>query len=163
MTVNCIVHSDATSPTGRIAFIQSSWHKPIVDQCHKGFVSELDALGFSEGLIDRWEVPGAFEIPLHAKRLARTGRYSAIVASALVVDGGIYRHEFVAQTVVSALMQVQLDTNTPVFSAVLTPHHYHEHDIHQGFFAAHFVEKGREAARACARTLESLARIPAIV
>jgi 6,7-dimethyl-8-ribityllumazine synthase len=163
MTVTCIFPTDATSPTGRIAFIQSCWHKDIVDRCHRGFVDQLDELGFSRGLIDRWELPGAFEIPLHAKRLARTGRYAAIVASALVVNGGIYRHEFVAQAVISALMQVQLDTNTPVFTAVLTPHHYHEHATHQDFFGEHLLEKGREAARACARTLESLARIPATV
>lgn len=163
MTVTCIFPSDATSPTGRIAFIQSCWHKDLVDRCHQGFVSELDALGFSEGLVDRWELPGAFEIPLHAKRIARTGRYAAIVASALVVDGGIYRHDFVAGAVIDALMRVQLDTNIPVFSAVLTPHHFHDHDTHQAFYAEHLVEKGREAARACATTMESLARIPATV
>ncbi|MFI4976098.1 MAG: 6,7-dimethyl-8-ribityllumazine synthase [Caulobacterales bacterium] len=161
MTAAYPLSTDSNSPTGRIAFIQACWHKTVVDQCHLGFAEELARLGFSGGLIDRWELPGAFEIPLHAKRLARTGRYAAVVAAALVVDGGIYRHEFVAETVVRALMQVQLETNVPVFSAVLTPHHYHEHDVHQGFFRAHFVEKGAEAARACAQTLESLSRIPA--
>ena len=60
-------------------------------------------------------------------------------------------------------MQVQLETNIPVFSAVLTPHHFHEHETHHGFFAEHFLKKGREAAEACARTMESLARIPATV
>jgi 6,7-dimethyl-8-ribityllumazine synthase len=161
MTVTYPLSFDAASPTGRIAFIQSCWHKGLVDQCHQGFACELNDLGLSDGLVDRWELPGAFEIPLHAKRLARSGRYAAIVAAALVVDGGIYRHEFVAETVVRALMQVQLETNTPVFSVVLTPHHFHEHETHQDFFTRHLEEKGREAARACARTLESLARIPA--
>ena len=46
-------------------------------------------------------------MPLHAKLLAKTGRYAGIVAAALVVDGGIYRHEFVAQSVVSGLMQAR--------------------------------------------------------
>ncbi|MFP3562323.1 6,7-dimethyl-8-ribityllumazine synthase, partial [Paraburkholderia sp. SIMBA_049] len=68
---------------------------------------------------------GAFEIPLHAKRLAQTGRYAGIVAAGLVVDGGIYRHDFVATAVIDGLMQVQLETGTPVFSVVLTPHHFH--------------------------------------
>lgn len=70
----------------------------------------------SESLIDVFEVPGALAIHLHAKLLAKTGRYSAIVAAALVIDGGIYRHEFVAQTVVNALRLVQLEstvTNCP--------------------------------------------------
>jgi 6,7-dimethyl-8-ribityllumazine synthase len=163
MTAVYPLSTDGASPTGRIAFIQSSWHKPLVDQTLAGFSAELARLGYSADLVDRWEVPGAFEIPLHAKRLARTGRYAAVVAAALVVDGGIYRHDFVAETVVAALMQVQLETNTPVFSVVLTPHHFHEHDTHEAFFSAHLVQKGEEAARACASTMESLARIPATV
>ncbi|MFT7757154.1 UNVERIFIED_CONTAM: 6,7-dimethyl-8-ribityllumazine synthase, partial [Salmonella enterica subsp. enterica serovar Enteritidis] len=49
-----------------------------------------------------YDVPGSFDIPLLAKKLAETGQYDAIVATGLVVDGGIYRHDFVAGTVVSA-------------------------------------------------------------
>jgi 6,7-dimethyl-8-ribityllumazine synthase len=78
------------------------------------------AQGYQESDIDFFEVGGAFEMPLHAKLLAKTGRYAGIVAAALVVDGGIYRHEFVAQSVVSGLMQVQLETEVPVFSVSLT-------------------------------------------
>ncbi len=44
---------------------------------------------------------------------------------------------------------------------VLTPHHFHEHDEHAGFFAEHFKVKGVEAAHACARTVRSLALLPA--
>jgi 6,7-dimethyl-8-ribityllumazine synthase len=50
-----------------------------------------------------------------------------------------------------------------VFSVVLTPHHFHEHDTHAAFFRSHLVQKGEEAARACAATMASLARIPASV
>jgi 6,7-dimethyl-8-ribityllumazine synthase len=64
----------------------------------------------------RYEVPGAFEIPLHAQRLARSGRHDAMMACALVVNGGIYRHDFVAHAVIDGLMRVQLDTDVPVFS-----------------------------------------------
>ena len=103
-------------------------------------------------------MPGAFEIPLLAQRLARSGRYDAIVACGLVVNGGIYRHEFVADAVVSGLMQVQLETGVPVFSVVLTPLNFHESDEHQRFFAEHFVIKGQEAARACMQTLAAHAR-----
>ncbi len=103
---------------------------------------------------------GAFEIPLTAKRLAESGRYDAIVAAGLVVDGGIYRHEFVAEAVIGGLMRVQLDSGVPTISAVLTPHHFHEHETHRAFFAAHVREKGAEAARACAHTVDTLARLP---
>ena len=138
---------------GTVAFIQATWHKDLVDRAREGFVQEFGSD------VDLFEVPGAFEIPLHAPRLARTGRYSAIVAAALVVDGGIYRHEFVETAVIDGLMRVQLDTDVPVFSVVLTPHHFHEHADHNEFFANHLAKKGAEAARAVVRTLESLESI----
>jgi len=133
----------------RIAFIQSDWHRDIVDCARRGFVQRLAEAGVPEANVDFFVVPGAFEIPLKAKRLAATGRYGAIVAAGLVVDGGIYRHEFVAEAVISGLMRVQLDMDVPVLSAVLTPHHFHDHGVHQTFFAEHFVEKGSEVANAC--------------
>jgi 6,7-dimethyl-8-ribityllumazine synthase len=144
----------------RVAFVQSCWHREIVDRCRSSFVSEIGQLGVEESKVDLFEVTGAFELPLHAKRLASSGRYSAIVAAGLVVDGGIYRHEFVADAVISGLMQVQLDTGVPVISAVLTPHHFHEHEVHLSFFSDHFEVKGAEAARACAHTVEALAQLP---
>jgi 6,7-dimethyl-8-ribityllumazine synthase len=143
-------------PNERVAFIQACWHKDIVDQSRKGFVAEMVNQGYAETDIDFFEVGGAFEIPLHAKLLANSGRYAGIVAAGLVVDGGLYRHEFVAQSVISALMQVQLETQVPVFSVVLTPHNFHAGDEHQNFFFNHFVVKGKEAAQTCADTLNKL-------
>ena len=142
-----------TGTADHIAFVQSCWHREIVDRCRDSFLENIVAAGVARDRVDLFEVPGAFEIPLVAKRLAQTGRYLAVVASGLVVDGGIYRHEFVAGAVISGLMQVQLETGVPVLSAVLTPQHFHEHDTHQQFFSEHFVVKGAEVANACAATL----------
>jgi 6,7-dimethyl-8-ribityllumazine synthase len=72
-----------------------------------------------------------------------------------VVDGGIYRHDFVAAAVVEGLMQVGLKTDVPVLSVSLTPHQYQETAHHNAIFAAHFVEKGREAARAALALAET--------
>ncbi|MCC8395543.1 6,7-dimethyl-8-ribityllumazine synthase [Paraburkholderia sp. MMS20-SJTR3] len=144
----------------RLAFIQACWHRDIVDQCKVSFLDAIKEYGYSAGDIDLFEVPGAFEIPLHAKRLAQSGRYAGIVAAGLVVDGGIYRHEFVAQAVINGLMQVQLETGTPVFSAVLTPHHFHGEE-HVKYFREHFLVKGAEAARACADTVSKLSALVA--
>ena len=142
----------------RVAFIQSCWHRDIVDRCREAFVAEIAKLGIAEGAIDFFEVPGAFEIPLQSKLLARTGRYAAIVAAGFVVDGGIYRHEFVAEAVIAALMQVQLEAEVPVISAVLTPQRFHEHEDHRKFFREHFLVKGAEAASACAKTIDNMRR-----
>jgi 6,7-dimethyl-8-ribityllumazine synthase len=150
---------EATVKRKRIAFVQSGWHREIVDQCRDAFTAEMQRLGYPAEQIDFYEVAGAFEIPLHAKLLARGGTYAAVVAAGLVVDGGIYRHEFVAQAVISALMQVQLETEVPVLSAVLTPQHFHSHDEHRHFFHEHFIVKGKEAAQACADVVDKLAAL----
>jgi 6,7-dimethyl-8-ribityllumazine synthase len=141
----------------RVAFVQSSWHREVVEECRIAFLAEMATRHISN--IDVFEVPGSFEIPLHAQILAKTRRYTAIVAAGLVVDGGIYRHEFVADTVIKALMDVQLRTEVPVFSAVLTPQQFHESAAHFEFFRKHFAIKGIEVAEACANTLLSLERL----
>jgi 6,7-dimethyl-8-ribityllumazine synthase len=155
----------SASPTSlssqRVAFIQACWHRDIVDQCRLSFVKDMIARGIPERQIDLFEVPGVFEIPLQAKLLAKTGRYAAIVAAGFVVDGGIYRHEFVSSTVIDALMRVQLDTEVPVLSAVLTPQQFHEHEAHVEFFHRHFVVKGAEAAKACWATMVTIGQLKA--
>jgi 6,7-dimethyl-8-ribityllumazine synthase len=143
----------------RIAFVQASWHRDVVMECQTAFLTEAEARHIPRAAIDVFEVPGSFEIPLHAQILAKTRRYTAIVAAGLVVDGGIYRHEFVADTVIKALMDVQLRTEVPVFSAVLTPQQFHESQAHLDFFRRHFAVKGIEVAEACANTLLSLERL----
>ena len=143
----------------RIAFVQACWHKDIVDRCRVSFTAEIAKLGYGEGDIDFFEVAGSLEIPLHALLLAESGRYAAIVAAGFVVNGGIYRHEFVADAVIQGLMRVQLDTKVPVISAVLTPQNFHEHDEHRKFFHDHFVVKGAEAAAACAATVDKIERL----
>jgi len=140
----------------RVAIVAASWHKDIVGVAVSAIRHEFDRCRIPADQVSVIDVPGAFEIPLHAKRLARTGRFDAIIGCGLVVDGGIYRHDFVGQTVIQALMQVQLETDVPVFSAVLTPHHFHEHGEHKRFFAEHFSTKGVEVARACLATIASL-------
>lgn len=144
-----VPHVLRVEPGGRIAFIGASWHADMVGEAREGFGAEMAARGVEPERIHDVRVPGAFEIPLMAKRLARTRQYCAIVAAGFVVDGGIYRHDFVASAVIDGLMRVQLDTDVPVFSCVLTPHHFHESEDHVAFFRAHMRGKGAEVARAC--------------
>ncbi len=127
----------------RFAFVKAQWHAAIVDQALVGFLEIIP-----RAAVDVFDVPGAFELPLMARDLARTGRYAAVAAAALVVDGGIYRHDFVAAAVVDGLMRAGLDSGVPVLSVSLTPHHFQETAHHIAIFKAHFVEKGREAAQA---------------
>ena len=132
-----------TNTTPRFAFVKAQWHADIVDRAYEGFREETPG-----AQTDVFDVPGAFELPLKAQHLAKSGKYDAVICAAFVVDGGIYRHDFVASAVVDGLMRVGLDTGVPVLSVSLTPHNYQETEHHNAIYRAHFVEKGREAARA---------------
>lgn len=136
-----------TAPA-RFAFIKAQWHVDIVDRALDGFCEVVPP-----EQVDVFDVPGAFEMPLLAQTLARQGGYDAIACAAFVVDGGIYRHDFVASAVVDGLMRVGLDAGMPVLSVSLTPHQYQETDHHNAIYRAHFVTKGREAAQAALRII----------
>lgn len=151
------------TPPQRVAIIASAWHRDIVECGTRAMRAELERSRIAPDDIQLFEVPGAFEIPLHAQRLARSGSFDAIIACGLVVNGGIYRHEFVAAAVIDALMRVQLEHDLPVLSAVLTPRDFHDHAEHQQFFRDHFIKKGQEAAQACLQTLRSPDRLPSLV
>ncbi len=151
--------SHDTQAAPRIAFVQARWHADIVDNCRAAFVDELGRRTGGSAAVEVFEVPGAFEIPLQARTLARTGRYGAVVGAAFVVDGGIYRHDFVAETVVAGLMQAQMEADLPVLSVVLTPHHFQDTEAQRQFFLEHFKVKGREAAEACLEILALRARL----
>ncbi len=142
-----------------VAFIQAQWHSDIVDRAREGFAETLPA----DVKAEYFTVPGAFELPLQVRALAATGRFDAVVAAGFVVDGGIYRHEFVADAVISGLMRVQLDANLPVFSCVLTPQHFHESQDHLDFFRNHMHGKGVEVATTCFETLLARTRVAELV
>lgn len=129
--------------TARYAFIKANWHGDVVAEALEGFCQLIP-----REAVDVYDVPGAFEMPLLARDLADSGRYAAVAAAALVVDGGIYRHDFVAQAVVDGLMRAGMDTGVPVLSVSLTPHQFQPTEHHHAIYKAHFVEKGREAAEA---------------
>jgi 6,7-dimethyl-8-ribityllumazine synthase len=133
----------------RIAFVMAAWHGDIVEQSHATFTRYLEDAGFDKGAIDTFHVPGSLEIPLQCKLLAKTGRYQLIVAAGFIVNGGIYRHDFVSTAVLNGIMQVQLETEIPVLSIVLTPQLFNGEQEHHDFFFNHFRAKGREAAEAC--------------
>lgn len=136
-----------------IAYVKACWHAEIVNQTEAGFRAEMDAQK-ADCTIDVIEVPGALEMPMVAKKLAKTGKYDGVVCAALVVNGGIYRHEFVAQAVVSGIVDASLVTDVPIYSVSLTPHEFQETPEHMEFYKKHFVKKGAEAARAVLKMAE---------
>jgi 6,7-dimethyl-8-ribityllumazine synthase len=146
------VHPRFAKPQ-RVAFVQSAWHRDVVAECREAFLAEIEARHIARAQIDVFEVPGSFEIPLHVQLLAKTRRYTAIVAAGLVIDDA-----YIAETVIRALMEVQLRTEIPVFSAVVTPQQFRE-TADADFLRRHFASKGAGVAEACANTLLSLERL----
>jgi 6,7-dimethyl-8-ribityllumazine synthase len=157
-----IAHLRTGLGASHVAFVQANWHKDIVDQGREAFLEAFEAAGGSADRVSVFDVPGSYEIPLQAKLLAKSGDYAAIVAAGFVVDGGIYRHEFVARAVLNGLMKVQLETEVPIISMVLTPQQFHGHSEHVRFFQEHFKIKGAEAAEALVDVLKDPVRAKAL-
>ncbi|MCW1887332.1 6,7-dimethyl-8-ribityllumazine synthase [Luteolibacter flavescens] len=128
-----------------VALISATWH---ADLLLGASTACQEALAVEAATTESFTVPGCLEIPLFAQKLARTGKYDAIIAFGLIVDAGIYRHEFVADAVLSGMMRIQLDTGVPILSCVLTPHHFDESEERIAFFREHLVVKGKEVGRA---------------
>jgi len=139
----------------RIAFIKAGWHAEIINQGQHSFLEHLAAAGISKSLIDIIEVPGSLEIPLQAQTMAQTGRYALIACGGLLVDGGIYRHEFVTHAVIDGIMRVMLDTGVPILSMILTPKNEYDDKRDEPFFLEHFKLKGEELANAALVTLRN--------
>ena len=84
-------------------------------------MAEIEKFDISRARIDCYEVPGGLEIPLTAKRLAKTGRYAIIVAAALTVDDAIDLPEYVARAVPHGTPSAPTPCGLPSSPAVLTP------------------------------------------
>jgi 6,7-dimethyl-8-ribityllumazine synthase len=144
----------------KVAYVQAGWHAEITDRCKEAFAAEMLRAEWDDSEIDYFSVPGSLELPLMAKKLAQSGDYAAVCLSGLVVDGGIYRHEFVAQAVLSGIVQVGLETGVPVLSAVLTPQQsIHEDEAQTRFFRDHMLVKGKELAEACTSIVQAMAAL----
>ena len=71
----------------RVAFVQSAWHRDVVAVCREAFLAEIEARHIGRASIDVFEVPGAFEIPLHVQLLAKTRRYTRVSRVSFSVGG----------------------------------------------------------------------------
>lgn len=141
----------------RIAMIAAQWHSDLVNVATTACHAHLVSAGIAEDAISLITVPGSLELPLVSKVLATSGDYDAVLAFGFVVDGGIYRHEFVAQAILTGFVAVSTETGVPVLSAVLTPQRFDENDAgDHAFFAEHLKGKGVEIARSAVEVVSVL-------
>lgn len=106
--------------SAKFVLVVSRFNSFVVDHLQQGALDFLKMHGIEESQIDIVKVPGAFEIPLMAKKLAGLGRYQAIIALGAVIRGGTPHFEYVAGECVKGLSQVNLGSEIPVAFGVLT-------------------------------------------
>jgi 6,7-dimethyl-8-ribityllumazine synthase len=110
----------ASVPNPRIAVVASRFNRFIVDQLVAGVEDALERSGVKSADDVLVWVPGAFELPLLAARLAASGRFDAVIALGAVIRGGTPHFEYVAGTCADGLARVALDHDIPVIFGVLT-------------------------------------------
>jgi 6,7-dimethyl-8-ribityllumazine synthase len=112
--------SDYAIDGARFAIVAARFNGKITDALLEGAVATLAEHGVPEDHVSVVRVPGAYEIPITAKRLAASGRYEAIITLGAVVRGGTPHFEYVAGECARGVSQVALDENLPVIFGVLT-------------------------------------------
>ncbi|HEX3122394.1 MAG TPA: 6,7-dimethyl-8-ribityllumazine synthase, partial [Rhodanobacteraceae bacterium] len=103
----------------RFAIVASRWNPRVVDALIDGARRAFVAHGVNDAAIDLVRVPGAWELPVAAAKLALTDRYAAIVALGCVVRGETRHYEHVADGCANGLQRVALDHGVPVLNGVL--------------------------------------------
>ncbi|KRG39286.1 6,7-dimethyl-8-ribityllumazine synthase [Stenotrophomonas panacihumi] len=141
----------------RFAIIASRWNARITDALVAGARQSLAGNGIAEDAIDVVRVPGAWELPLVAARLAASGRHAAIIALGCVIRGDTRHYEHVADLCAEGLMRVQLDHRLPVLNGVLAVERVEDAEARAG--GSH-GNKGEEAALAALEMINLVEQLP---
>jgi len=115
-----ILEGDYSAPNASFVLVVSRFNSFIVDSLLSGAIDALARHGVSEKNLTVIKVPGAFELPLVAKRAAESGKYDAVIALGAVIRGSTPHFEYVAGECVKGLGQVSMSQNLPVVFGVLT-------------------------------------------
>ena len=104
----------------RFAVVVARFNSSVTDKLLEGALEALSRAKVDPDDVEVARVPGSFEIPLAAKRLAQSGRIAGVVCLAAIIKGGTPHWHYLSRTVTEALARVSLDTGVPVTNAVLT-------------------------------------------
>ena len=115
-----IIEGQLTTPTGKFAILVARFNSYIVESLLNGAIDTLKRHGVSENDIEVIRVPGAFEMPIAAQRIASKKQHAAIIALGAVIRGGTPHFDYVAGECVKGLSQVSLNADIPVTFGVLT-------------------------------------------
>src|SRR5262245_7218592 len=101
-------------PPGRFALVAARFNQEVVDKLVAGAIEGLKKHGISDDAVDLVRVPGSFEIPLVAQRLAASGKYAAVLALGAVIKGDTDHYEYVCDNAARGVAQAALATGVPV-------------------------------------------------
>ncbi|KOV10818.1 6,7-dimethyl-8-ribityllumazine synthase [Streptomyces sp. XY431] len=136
----------------KVAVIAAQWHEKVMNGLLDGAHRALKELGVAEPTVLR--VPGTFELPVAAKRLADRG-YDAVIALGVVVRGGTPHFDYVCQAATAGLTQVSVDTGVPVGFGVLTCDN-EQQAVDRAGLPGSSEDKGHEAVTAAVATALAL-------
>lgn len=141
----------------RFAIIASRWNPRITDALVTGARQSLAGNGVAESAVDVVRVPGAWEIPVVAARLAAGRQHAAIIALGCVIRGDTRHYEHVADGCAEGLMRVSLDFGIPVLNGVLAVERIEDAEARAG--GSH-GNKGEEAAVVALELSQLLEQLP---
>jgi 6,7-dimethyl-8-ribityllumazine synthase len=140
----------------RFAIVISRYNEEITSGLLRGALEYFEQKGIKIDQADRFDAPGAFEIPLIAQQLAKLGHYTGIVCLGCIIKGDTAHFEFISLGATIGLMSSMLQTETPISFGILTTYN-DEQALSRIQSDPH--NKGQEAAAACFESAESLRRI----
>lgn len=109
--------ANATRPRAHVAVVAARWNERVTDRLLAGAVEALQRSGVTH---ETFRVPGSFELPATARRLARSRRFDAVVPLGCLIRGQTPHFHFLAEAVANGLMRVALEEEVPIVFGVLT-------------------------------------------
>jgi 6,7-dimethyl-8-ribityllumazine synthase len=152
-----IYEGDLTPPAGRFAILAARFNGAIVENLVRGALDCFKRHGVKEDAIDLVHVPGSFEIPLVAQRLATSGQYAAVVCLGAVIRGATDHYDYVAGEAASGIGRAALASGVPVVFGVLTCDTLEQALDRAGGKAGN---KGHDAALTAIEMVNLLSRLP---
>jgi 6,7-dimethyl-8-ribityllumazine synthase len=147
---------DYTPPLGRFAIVAARFNALVTESLLAGCRATLARHGVPDERVDVAWVPGSFEIPLVAKKLAAGRRYAAVICLGCVIRGETAHFDYVAGQAAAGVMQASLATDVPVIFGILTTDSVEQAQNRAGLKAGN---KGADAAMAAIEMVNLLSRL----
>ena len=104
----------------RFAVVSSRWNDFVTGRLVEGALDAFERLGADEGAVEHFRVPGSFEIPLLAQRLAKAGKFDAVICLGTVIRGQTPHFEYIASEVTKGIAQAAVESGVPVLYGIVT-------------------------------------------